>query len=425
MATFIPAWYADPQARDLFAQFPLPLVIASPGDEAPLLNERFTRLLDPACLEVEPLLGILRAADACWHPLRLPAGDGRALQARVQARTIQGGVLLVVDEAPQVIAPDIAQLQARIVELERLSATDGLTGLWNRGHFDRVLDAELSRSLRFRQPISLVLLDVDHFKEVNDRHGHAIGDAVLRTLVAATRSGIRAADLLFRWGGEELVVLAPSTGYRGAEAMAENLRHAVESQPFPAVERITISLGVAEHLITETADAWFARVDAALYAAKSAGRNRVHTDRQGSSDVWAAEHRGSALRLVWQEAYECGEAIVDGEHRDLFDLANRAIAASMAGDREAILQALDALLAHTEEHFRDEERLLAQRGYAHLHAHARAHASLLKRAATLRDSVAQGQVTSGDLVEFLAVEVVARHLFTMDRDFFALFSPSR
>lgn len=320
-------------------------------------------------------------------------------------------------------AQELAQLQQRIAALEKLSATDYLTGVWNRAHMDHVIDGELERSARLRQPLSLMLLDIDHFKTINDTYGHQAGDEVLRELVGVTRAGIRNADLLFRWGGEEFAVLATSTGYRNTSVLAEVLRCKIEQHCFPHVGALTVSIGVAEHSASETADAWFRRADQALYLAKGGGRNRVVVDSCGNSDAWAAQTGKCALHLVWQEAYECGNATIDGEHRRLFELANAAIDASfLVGTApELFCAALDALLAHAALHFSDEEALLEECGYERLRPHKAAHQHLLAKALVLKAGAEAGTVTLGSLVNFLANDLVAHHLFTMDRDFFPLF----
>lgn len=317
----------------------------------------------------------------------------------------------------------LAWHRRQLAELERQVASDCLTGLWNRAHFDRLLEAELDRSRRYRQPVSLILFDIDHFKGVNDAHGHQAGDTVLRELALTAQSALRAPDMLFRWGGEEFAILAPSTGHRGAHRLAEALRLRVADASFPAVGRLTISVGVAEHLDAESSNAWFRRADAMLYAAKQDGRNHVRTDARGNSDAWAEAQGPAALHLVWQESYECGEPDIDAEHRKLFGLANALIDAALtAADRDGdAARAFDRLLEHVATHFAHEEALLAQHGFAHLDAHRRTHAGLLGRAQALRQEWQNGAAGLGAIVEFLAGEVVARHLFKADREFFPLF----
>jgi diguanylate cyclase (GGDEF)-like protein/hemerythrin-like metal-binding protein len=318
---------------------------------------------------------------------------------------------------------ELDRLRDRVGVLELLAATDHLTGAWSRGHFDRSIDAELARDTAGRQPLSLVLFDIDHFKRINDEFGHAVGDSVLRELVDLVQSRTRASDSLFRWGGDEFVILAASAGYRGAERLAENLRRTVAGHSFQTVGATTLSVGVVERVETESAPALFSRLDAALYAAKEAGRNRVVVDRRGDSDLWLVKASASPLHLQWHEAYESGDATIDGEHRELFELANQLIsaAAQAEAEPERFGAALDALLEHARHHFVDEEAILAAHGYADLEQHKRAHAGLLRRAVFLRERVDEGKATLGAIVEYLAQDVIARHMMVVDRAFFPLF----
>lgn len=316
------------------------------------------------------------------------------------------------------------QLSERLAQLEKRVVTDPLTGLWNRNHFDHVIRMELDRSLRHKQPLSLILFDIDHFKGINDRFGHQVGDQVLHELAVVAKAAIRSSDVIFRWGGEEFAMLAISSGYRSARRQAESLRSRVAAHEFPVIGSLTISLGVAEHTASESAGEWFRRADDRLYAAKHDGRNAVRVDACGNSDMWAAEHGLSALHLVWQEAYECGEPTVDREHRELFDLANDLIDAflSAGSDFARIAPIFDRLLRHVVGHFADEEVVLERHGYAKLDAHRRIHARLLDRARELHAAFEAGAANLGSVAEFLAAEVVAHHLFGADRDFFPLFA---
>jgi len=163
------------------------------------------------------------------------------------------------------------------LDRERLRAdglTDPLTGVPNRRFFEQRLAEEVGR-LRRGTPAALALVDVDHFKQVNDRHGHPTGDAVLRRVAADLGGGLRDSDLLARWGGEEFAVLLPATGPGQAREIGERLRRRVAaSGETPAV---TVSIGLAPGVAGEGAAAWLERADRALYAAKAAGRDRVMT----------------------------------------------------------------------------------------------------------------------------------------------------
>ena len=160
-------------------------------------------------------------------------------------------------------------------ELERLSITDRLTGLFNRMKLDAVLASESLRAQRTGQPFSLILIDVDHFKQVNDTHGHQTGDRVLIELAGLLQSGTREIDIVGRWGGEEFLVICPHTDSAGACQLAENLRLKIQAHPFPTVAHKTASFGVATFQSGDQGKDIVARADTALYASKDGGRNRV------------------------------------------------------------------------------------------------------------------------------------------------------
>ncbi len=175
----------------------------------------------------------------------------------------------------------IALVNSRLFdELKGLAVTDTLTGLLNRRRLPELALRETERALRYKRPLSVLFLDIDHFKEVNDRHGHLVGDMVLRALAKRILQATRTTDIVCRYGGEEFVVLIPEAGLGQALATAERLRQVVSDMTVSTAEadiNITISLGVAElrNEEGETFDKLLARADAALYRAKSDGRNRA------------------------------------------------------------------------------------------------------------------------------------------------------
>jgi diguanylate cyclase (GGDEF)-like protein len=172
------------------------------------------------------------------------------------------------------------RLKLQNVLLERLATTDSLTRTFNRRHITSLCESEFKRAHRTHEPFSIILLDIDHFKSVNDRHGHAVGDAVLRHVADALARTVRTTDYVGRWGGEEFIVVTPNVGLEGALAVAERLRHAVEIRPIDVMSptnRITASFGVASyHSDDLNIDVIIERADAAMYESKAAGRNSVH-----------------------------------------------------------------------------------------------------------------------------------------------------
>ena len=166
-------------------------------------------------------------------------------------------------------------------KLKLIAATDKLTGLFNRNKFYEIANLELERAKRYKRPLSLIIFDIDYFKKINDKYGHNIGDYVLKKLSWIIKTHIRKSDYVFRWGGEEFIILAPETDINGAEKLAEKLRSAVEEYEFDTVKYVTISIGVAQfnENLDKNIDSLISRADRALYKSKEAGRNCVTLDR--------------------------------------------------------------------------------------------------------------------------------------------------
>jgi diguanylate cyclase (GGDEF)-like protein len=168
-----------------------------------------------------------------------------------------------------------AELKKANEFLEYHATRDGLTKLFNRRRFNELLAGEIGRSRRFRFPLSLIMFDIDHFKKINDTYGHNTGDTILKEIAHVVMADIRTYDIFARWGGEEFMILVPSSKVAEAVSMAEKIRSTIEKYDFTEVGTITCSFGVTEHREGESIDSLFTRVDGALYKAKEHGRNRV------------------------------------------------------------------------------------------------------------------------------------------------------
>lgn len=211
------------------------------------------------------------------RPLRMDASELDALEAlgRDLQRELTGDDTRA---RPPVAPPPPAPAATSAVDidsLERLASADPLTGLANRRGGEKDIAAEISRARRQNTPLSCVLLDIDHFKEVNDTFGHQAGDYVLREISALLRRTVRAYDILVRWGGEEFLVVLPGVELDQALKLAERIRHAVELMPLAGIGGVTGSVGVAALGSDYSFDAMFAAADRRLYSAKAAGRNTV------------------------------------------------------------------------------------------------------------------------------------------------------
>lgn len=159
--------------------------------------------------------------------------------------------------------------------LAKLAVTDKLTGLYNRARFDEVLSHELSRSKRFNHPFSIVMIDIDYFKAVNDNFGHQVGDNILIEISRLIKENIRSTDVLVRWGGEEFILMCLETNLAGVKSLLENIRKKIEENSFPKVGKKTVSMGLTMYEKGDTDISILKRADKALYNAKANGRNCI------------------------------------------------------------------------------------------------------------------------------------------------------
>jgi len=171
------------------------------------------------------------------------------------------------------------ELARTLAQLQAIATRDELTGLPNRRQMQALMDQELLRALRHHHDFCIALVDLDHFKRINDEHGHAAGDTVLRVFAETGQAALRATDVLARWGGEEFIVLLPDTGMPPALGGMERLRQQVEALPMDVgggrTLHVTVSIGLTGHRRSETLAQTLERADRLLYQAKGEGRNRV------------------------------------------------------------------------------------------------------------------------------------------------------
>jgi diguanylate cyclase len=229
------------------------------------------------------------------HGARLPASAvADPTPLRLEA------ALSLLQQADVSLPPDVdlqspAGLQALVDALCKLSSRDALTGLANRRQFELALAAEMDRVARAGEEALLLMLDIDHFKRVNDTHGHPAGDAVIRAVARALTESVRPMDTPARIGGEEFAVILPSCKPADGMRVAERIRGRIESEAIEAapglVLRVTVSIGgaFAAPWVRSTAALWIERADQKLYSAKGSGRNCTHLETPTVSEVSADE----------------------------------------------------------------------------------------------------------------------------------------
>jgi diguanylate cyclase (GGDEF)-like protein len=187
-------------------------------------------------------------------------------------------VTKIEDEANYIVTfNDVTHLVMESKELEKKAFHDSLTGLYNREKLSEFIEYEIKIVQRYHTPLSIILFDIDDFKAINDTYGHLQGDSVLKRLTQEVQAKIRSTDLFVRWGGEEFVIVAPSTARNSAVSLAQHIRKSIEVLDFETRDTITCSFGVTSYHPKDDLDSMIARVDEAMYEAKTGGKNQVVT----------------------------------------------------------------------------------------------------------------------------------------------------
>ena len=304
------------------------------------------------------------------------------------------------------------KLQKKNEALKILAVTDELTGLYNRHYIDRTINDIMYHSDRNHEPLTMIILDLDHFKLVNDRWGHPIGDKVLKHISELTQLNIRNTDILARFGGEEFVIILQNTTLQSALIIAEKLRKIMENTIIAPVGNVTSSFGVSERKIYESFKSWYKRADKALYLAKESGRNKVV-----ASD--AHEEPVASVNLEWKRDWESGNSDIDEQHQDLVIQGNRLINLSLLqANHEQMMKQLEVVLKTIIDHFNEEELILIDIGYPDSQTHAKIHQGLIEKALNLKQSYLNGELKLSAFFSFIVDDIIVGHMLDSDIDYF-------
>lgn len=209
-------------------------------------------------------------------PLFMNRQDVQLLQILAQS-ILANGVVVGVMIMYTRLRDQFVRTQAMVAAMSEIAHTDFLTELSNRRQLYEVLNRQMDQPGQAQRPVSLILIDVDHFKMINDTYGHDVGDQVLKEFATLIKRSLRGTDHLGRWGGEEFLVIAPDTDLAQAELLAGRLQETLRGTPLLADRNVTASFGVAALAPGDTLESWIKRADEALYRAKQGGRDRVET----------------------------------------------------------------------------------------------------------------------------------------------------
>ena len=300
-------------------------------------------------------------------------------------------------------------------ELLSLSITDKLTGIYNRSELDNVLTKEIERAQRYGISLSVIIVDIDNFKLINDTFGHLNGDKVLIETARILKSCIRINDTLGRWGGEEFLIILPHTNAKSATIVAEKMRKALEAQEWDVVGQQTASFGIASCAANDCIAAIIDKADTALYEAKKNGKNQIVLAEQDRT----LDDTHGFLKLNWKPEYECHNELIDTQHQNLFTSGNTIIQALLEHQSESQIQLLvDKLIHDLTVHFEAEEKIFEKTDYPYKDGHRANHQDLLIKAQQLNALFKQNRLSAGELLGFIVHDTISEHLLKSDRGFF-------
>ena len=314
-------------------------------------------------------------------------------------------------------ARDITQKHIQEKKLRKLAYIDRLTGLFNRHYFDMRVAELIAESDIRHEPVSMISLDLDHFKNVNDTWGHPVGDEVLAQTAVVIGSTLRKSDMAARVGGEELAVVLPRTDLEGAEQVALKIKDILNSSRHSVAGIITASMGVAQRAPFESFEDWYRRADEGVYDAKRQGRNMIVCARPALDD---GELRAGP---VWDDSLSSGFPKIDGQHRELFRLGKRML--EMVRDDvsyEVTMAELERIISHVTSHFEDESAIIREAGYPDAGGHEKIHEELLQKVAELRDSYRDTRLKSPGFFSFIVNDLIIGHLKKEDAKFIRYFT---
>lgn len=326
--------------------------------------------------------------------------------------------IILIGTAYQKIRKINKELAEARQKAEKLSLYDTLSGLYNRRGIEPMITYEMNRKKRFGSPVSLLIVDIDHFKDVNDTYGHDIGDIVLKQIAHTLQTNRRSTDIPARWGGEEFITLLSDTKESQAIMIAERLRTACSNLVFNECRSVTVSVGVAEFQNDETFESWFKRADSALYTAKTTGRNK--TAAASGMDIATAEKQSGnellLLNLTWKDDYQIGVKSIDQQHQNLFIILNKLINSIINNDQKEKIDAiLKQLETDSKRHFTDEENYLEKKSCPIIERHKKEHIRLINQLHINAEAFEDKSISAYEFISFLCCDLISKHILEEDK----------
>lgn len=286
---------------------------------------------------------------------------------------------------------------------------DGLTGLWNRRKLNETAKHEMERLRLYGTPVGLAIIDVDNFKSVNDIYGHNVGDQVLLDVSKACLSQLRETDLIGRWGGEEFLVILPNTGLSMLNDIAHRLCQTVNHEVLLPQRAISVSIGLAQCLSTDTWESWIERADKALYAAKHSGKNQVHFD------VGIFFNKNVPL-INWSKEIFLSNNNINNEHERIIFLINKwSLLSSGDYSKSELLELIDDIYNEMVNHFTNEENEISKEAFFTIrNEHSIKHRKLIDRMTYLVGLFEKGALEIDAITQFFIYELCIEHIQSQD-----------
>ncbi len=296
-------------------------------------------------------------------------------------------------------------------KLLEIASLDELTQTFNRYFFNKVLKKELKRLMRYQNPLSMVIFDIDNFKRVNDTFGHQAGDSVLVKICSAINNSIKEPDTFARWGGEEFVILMPNTTVDNAYRASIRFRNIINNLVHDEVGQVTASFGVAQKKEGEDSSRWFERLDSLLYRAKHKGKNCIEMEEEGVEDFEPI--------LLWDENCNSGCKAIDKQHRYIYLIINHLHRKYINSvDMEILKQLMLIVKNHIYYHFDYEEKLLEQCKFPYLKRHKEIHEVLKRELDELFQNFSGEDKDYHEFLYFIQKKLIEEHMQKEDIYYF-------
>ncbi|MDQ0202666.1 diguanylate cyclase [Pectinatus haikarae] len=303
-------------------------------------------------------------------------------------------------------------------QLFDMATRDSLTTLYNRAYFAKICEKKVKENLAADLPFSFILMDIDHFKTVNDQYGHLKGDYVLRELAKVLKENLRNSDIIGRWGGEEFTILMDNATVESSTEVAEKIREVIEKHCFNGIRQITVSIGVAQWQKGDDREILFRRLDHSLYLAKLTGRNKVVSNAE-----LHMIQGDKPMTIEWGLFFKSGNDKIDADHSKLIGMLNKFI--YLCFDKNKKKEMDNLLIEFAQEivdHFDREEEILKDYKYQNYKDHKNVHAELVTKTLKLLKNYNDNNLEPINVAKYLVQEVVIGHIVRHDFNFYNIFT---